>query len=889
MAQYYINVMALTSPYVSQPYVKMDRVWRESIILHNRTTTSNAMVGIAPMRADFFEMPSQTSYPQIWQDQLALHEYRHVVQMNTLRQGLTKGIFYVFGEQGLAAVMGLWLPFWFIEGDAVYTETMLSKSGRGRVPDFIYPLKAQVLDKKIYKYDKAVFGSYKNFVPDHYTLGYQLVSKGIQQHGIEMWKFTIDRVARRPYYLVPFTTAIKHQTGKFKVQFYNQTLKSLRNEWWLTDDKKIDSATQILSHENKFFTNYLFPNPLEDGGVIVEKTGLDDINRFVYISPEGKEKRLFTPGYDFRESLSVSGEVICWNEKGYDPRWDMRNYSVIKLYNYKTKELKKITKKSRYFAPALSNNGKKIVAVHVSNESMYALHLLDAETGELIKEIKTADNLFFMTPHWSADDRNIVVMVLGKEGKSLFKINTENWEIDQLLPFSYKEIKWPVMHGDWVVFTGTYEGKDDLYAIQTQTKNTYRIFEARFGATNPAFSKDGKRLYFSYYTADGYKLASLDFEPDNFEKIAFSDLNYQYLADKLVQPEQFNLDETIVPDSTYPTKKYNKAAHLFNLHSWAPLAIDVNNYTVNPGITLLSQNVLSTSVATLSWLYDPNEMTSKIKFGYDYYGLYPIIGFSVDYGGRRANYITDAGEQLEVKWKETNLSLNLSVPLNFTHSKWVQGIRPSAGIDQKFLKMDRASSLKFKEDRITVPIYRFYAYNQYKISPKDIYPHWGQNIDLIFRNTPLSDSISAQAALIGWFYFPGFVRHQAFRIYGGYQSTTTGNYSFSNILSIPRGYNNLSFPEYFTVRTDFAFPIAYPDLNVPGLFYLKRIYGKVFYDFMQGYDQGNVHDFSSTGAELYTDWNFLSILINFNLGVRYSYRFQDNSERFEFLFGIGLN
>ena len=162
------------------------------------------MVPIAPLRAEFYEMPSQNIYPQIWQDQLTLHEYRHVVQINKMRQGMTQGLYYIFGEQGVALVMGLWLPFWFIEGDAVYSETILSKSGRGRVPEFIYTLKAQVLDKKIYKYDKASFGSYKDFVPDHYTLGYQLVAKGIENYGIEMWDRTLDRVARRPYYLVPF-------------------------------------------------------------------------------------------------------------------------------------------------------------------------------------------------------------------------------------------------------------------------------------------------------------------------------------------------------------------------------------------------------------------------------------------------------------------------------------------------------------------------------------------------------------------------------------------------------------------------------------------------------------------------------------------------------------
>ena len=86
MAQYYINLMTLTSPYVSQPYIEMEEQKRLPIVLHNRTTTSNALVGIAPYRADFFEMPPHDSYPQIWQDQLALHEYRHAVQMNAMRQ-----------------------------------------------------------------------------------------------------------------------------------------------------------------------------------------------------------------------------------------------------------------------------------------------------------------------------------------------------------------------------------------------------------------------------------------------------------------------------------------------------------------------------------------------------------------------------------------------------------------------------------------------------------------------------------------------------------------------------------------------------------------------------------------------------------------------------------
>jgi hypothetical protein len=367
-------------------------------------------------------------------------------------------------------------------------------------------------------------------------------------------------------------------------------------------------------------------------------------------------------------------------------------------------------------------------------------------------------------------------------------------------------------------------------------------------------------------------------------------MKYDYLIDKVNVPRPFNLDNTPVPENEYATSEYSKGGHLFHFHSWAPLAVDVNNYTVKPGVTLLSQNMLSNSVFSLGYEYDPNERTNKISFGYEYLGWYPVLGLNVDYGGRRVSFLTEEGGELEVRWRETNISLSISVPLQLTSSVWVKGMRPSISIDQRFLRMDPSSELEFREDRTTIPTYRLFAYNQYKTSPKDLFPKWGQNIDLIYRNTPLSDSISSQLALIGSVFFPGFIKHQGLRIYGGYQKTMNGNYTFSNILAIPRGYSNLSFPEYTSMRADYAFPIAYPDWNIPSFFYLKRIYAHLFYDALAGTTTDDLtYNYMSTGFELYTDWNFLSQLVNFRLGVRMSHRFWDSEQRWEFLFGIDVN
>lgn len=883
VAQHYINTLNLTGSVINEEY--NSKIRRISIVLHNQTTTSNAIAAIAPMRLDFFEMPSQQIYPQRWQDQLVLHEYRHTVQQYKLRQGLTEGFYYVFGEQGVAFIMGLYLPFWFIEGDAVYAETIFSSSGRGRIPDFIYPLKAQVLDKNIYKYDKALFGSYRDFVPDHYTLGYQLMAWGTYRYGIELWDRTMNQVARRPYYIVPFTTSLKKHTGNYKVNFYKSVLGSLKQEWWIHDNPAIDTSFKILSKNNKYFTNYLYPNELEDGSIVVEKTEIDDINKFVRIDSDGNEKRLYTPGFNFQESLSVSKNKIYWNERSYDPRWDMRNYSVIKSFDIETGKANKITKKTRYFAPDISNNGNFIITVHISNQSEYALHLLTAQSGELIKTIFTEDNLFFITPHWSNDDKSIVSIVLGKKGKSLVKIDTDTWELTHLLPFSFKEIKWPVMFNNWVVYTGTYEGKDNIYAIEINSGKAFKIFEPRFGANNISFSNNGKFIFFTYYTADGGKLAKMKFDPQCFDEVDIENLKYEYLADRLVKPHTFNLDEESVPNVVYDENKYRRGRHLFHLHSWAPLSIDGDNYSINPGITLLSQNKLSTAATTLAYKYDLNEHTSKIEFGFDYYGWYPVVSFKADYGGRKGVGLKDS-VYYDLSWRETNLSLLLSLPLNFTSSKWIKGIQPIVGMNQKFRKMDKDISVDFPENNFTIPVYRFYAYNQYKRSTKDIYPKWGQTIDLLYRDTPFSEFSNSQAGLSAWFYFPGFIRHQGIRVYSGYQKTATWNYSFSNFVAVPRGYSDIFYKEYYSIRSDYAFPVAYPDWNLPSVFYLKRIYSKLFYDYLHGYDNGKFIELSSTGLEIYSDWHFLSILLNINLGIRVSYRFKDGTQFYEFLFGF---
>ena len=884
-AQEYINLLELSHTSISLPYLKENKKFQ--IVLHNQTVISNAMVSPTPMHADFFEMPDQSTYAQTWAKQLTLHEYRHVVQMQKLNQGTTKVLYYMFGDQAIGGIMGIFLPFWFIEGDAVFSETIFSESGRGRSPDFTMDLKAQILNKKIYSYDKALYGSFKDYVPDHYTLGYELVLDGFINYGPELWNNTLNKVARQPYILFPFTKSIKDITGAGKVNYYINVLEKRKSQWAGVDSTKTEPDI-IIPKKNKDFTNYKFVNPLKDGSIIVEKSGIDDINRFVKVFPDGTEKRLFTPGYDFNESLSANDSILCWNEKTFDPRWTNRDYSVIKIYNYKTKKLTQLTRKSRLFAPSLANDSEKLVAVNVSETNNYSLRIYDNITGEILSEFNTPDNLFFMFPRWSDDDKYIVSTVLGDKGKSIIIIDTQTLNYEFLIPFSYVDISSPVMKANKVIYTGTYLGTSDLYMVDKISKETLKLTNVRFGASDASFGVNDDKIYFSTYTDNGYRIANIKLDSKQSERVVLNKLKAVYLVDQLVPENNFILDDTIIPDKEYEEKKYNRAGHLFNIHSWGLAAVDLNNYDFTPGVSILTQNILSTAYGSLGYYYDPNEMTGKTKLSFEYAGWYPVINLSADYGLRRSHYLENDILQ-EIKWMETNLTLGVSLPLNLTKSKWVMAMRPYASGTQKFLNKVNDASRDFKENEITSLTYGFYGYTQLKRSKRDIIPKWGYTTNIFFRHTPFSSSVSKVYGIAETFYFPGIVNHQGIRIYSGYQYMKNGNYSYSNVISLARGYTGISLKEMFSIKADYIIPIIYPDLDIPAVAYLKRVYAHIFYDHLSGKDTTNQSQlYNSAGVEIYTDWHFFSLIPNIRLGVRGSYRFKDNLTNFEFLYGFSF-
>src|SRR6201987_2051210 len=86
-----------------------------SILLQNQTTISNAYVQLAPFRSEFYLTPEQNSFDigrLPWDEQLAIHEFRHVQQYNNFNVGVSHVLKIIFGEGGQAAGNELSVPNW---------------------------------------------------------------------------------------------------------------------------------------------------------------------------------------------------------------------------------------------------------------------------------------------------------------------------------------------------------------------------------------------------------------------------------------------------------------------------------------------------------------------------------------------------------------------------------------------------------------------------------------------------------------------------------------------------------------------------------------------------------------------------------------------------------
>jgi hypothetical protein len=840
-----------------------------NLVLQNQTTISNAYVGLAPYRSEFLLTPFQNSFDLgslPWPDQLTIHEYRHVQQYNNFNVGLSKVLYQVFGDDGLALATNASIPNWFFEGDAVFNETRLSPQGRGSLPFFYDPFRALWAADRKYSWMKLRNGSLRDFVPDHYPLGFLMVAYGRQKYGDTFWQKVTHDAASFKGLLYPFQRAIKKYSG----QDYT-TFRSAAQDYFKKQFPQENSLNTIAAKKEPY-QDEDFPVLAGNDSLIYLKSGYRQVPVFT-LRTGNKERRIRVRDYSTEKQFSYKNGRIVYAAYVPDTRWGYRDFSDLRIITLANGKQQTLTRHSKYFSPDINEDGTMVIAVKVAPGGSAALHLLDASSGKVLAVIPNTDKLFYTYPKFYGND-TIIAAVRNPAGKmSMAIIEVATGKTKYLISFSYHVAGFPCLRHDTLYFSCSFEKNDELCAYTFRDNKLWRIIiKDTRGAGNYQPCVNDQHLVWTTFTANGYKIEEIEKNALQFEEIrdkAITVNNSNFGIDALQKNNPDLL--SIVTRDSFHTSKYPRASHPFNFHSIEPSFNDPE-YSLN----LLGENILNTFESQISFTYNRAEQFKRLGYTITYGGLFPFITAGINYTiDRRTLY---HAQQLYFNELEPfagfNIPLNLSRGRSFTFlnfgSQYVYNQSSFRGAYKDTLgKISYGYSSSF----LTFT-------HQVQSALQQIFPAFAEVANISYKNA-LSFYKGSQFSVSANIYLPGLSKTHSLVINGAYLGKdSSAGISFSSDFPFSRGYSSINLYRMYKWGADYHFPVCYPDAGFGDIVYLLRIRANLFYD------DTRANDFFQDGSKFTARFRSAGIGINFDskwwneanvaVGIRYSHLFDED-------------
>lgn len=882
------NINLLLSKTTAATIGGKQRKW--NILLLNQTTIPNAYVRLAPVMSELYMTPGQNNFTNgslRWDDNLIIHENRHMQQLSNFSGGLTNVFSFFLGQEGQLLANGIVIPDYFFEGDAVWQETLVSAQGRGRMPNFYNGMKSLWLADKKYSWMKLRSGSYKDYTPNYYELGYQLVAYGYEKYGLDFWrKVTTDAVHFKGLFYA-FNKAIERHSGVTYKQFQQDALLYFKERSLPENEKGNNELEFQQPTEKNNVVDYLFPVYAGNDTIIVTKKSYKDLSSF-YFLVNGQEHKLRIKNRVIDDYFSYRNGKIVYASYESDPRWGNRNYSVIQHLDITNNQQTQLTFQSKYFSPDINEASTEIIAVHVNTNGTNNLHRINAISGAVIKILPNENNYFFTQTKY-IDDITAVSAVRNAEGKMcLVKVNLADGATERITPFSFNLIGNPLVKGDTIYFGAMNKNADKIFAVTMKDKKIFHITNNANGIYQPAVNKRGEML-FTAFTADGYRLAKLKPAENNWQQATDEDFTNtpDLYTSTALRKTGAGILYTLT-DTINRVTNFKKSFRLFNFHSWRPEANDPE-YSYH----IYSDNVLSTFSNSLTYTYNRSDRSHSLGFYEVFAGWFPVISLG---GEHHFNRSLDTAVGKTVQFNSAKLNAGIYIPLSFVGGRTTKNLTFGGGynLEQLFYRGIGKNVFDNKSVKYTNYFLSFSNANQQAL--QHINPRWAQSFSLSYRDAFTlinSHKLVANSS----FYFPGFSKNHSTVINASYQKRDSLPDLFSNTFSYSRGYDALSTRQMYKFGVNYHFTLLYPDWGIGNIVFFQRIRANAFYDHTIATARlnGILTDIKnrSTGGEIYFDtkvWNALPV----SFGVRFSHLMDINYRNpavknlWEFIVPIGL-
>ena len=832
--------LVLDTAYHALHYGFTRRASRLPVILRTHNLRSNGVVTWTPRRAELLTSPPGETYAMPWLKQLAVHEYRHVVQMSNLNRHTIKAASFLLGEQAVGA-SAIFVPKWFFEGDAVLAETGSAAYGRALQPEFTLAYRAYLADGDVLQFstDKWFCGSYRDHIPNHYQYGYQMVNAGFRRYGPDMWETLFDYTSRHPYLLFPRSIALKKHYGTSTGKLFRETFRELQAMW--NELPPTEENMRIVQTPTDGYTVYSYPVAAYGTRIVAHKHDFVRPDRFVLIDPQTGEERLLAYTGIVSSRPVVTGDALWWTEYQSSRFWEQKNRSVVRRMLLDRSYSPRTVPHDGNLFYVTPYSDKHWAAVSYDPIEKYAIVLFDPD----FKPVKSLPLPIGQTVHgmaWDEKTHTLALITLGETGMALTGVTPGLEGFYPITRSSFVTINHLTAGNGRLHFNSIQSGKDEAHGYDLAEQKEFRITASQFGSVMPSVEPESGRVWQVTYRRGGYMLSVV--EP---EAIDGTEVVYSRLPINRVNPELYdwglpNLDEIdisgVAETRELSAKRYRKGTHLFRFHSWSPVGLDAfetasdHNLDFNTGLTLISQNDLSNTEAFASY--------GHVNGHHWWRGAIRLLAWApkfeirTEYDGGFRGIIRPNDPALPPVpegWadkKYFSVQGRTYLPINLSSGHMARSLTPSVSLTHYNTALYLPGSQDFAAGYEKAEVSLAYAQNV-RMAYRDLAPRWGFGVQASWATAPFHSDFASLWSLYANVYLPGAMPNHSLRLRGAVQAQKEKTYHFGSNILFPRGIGYYFAPEQLgSALADYRFPVAYPDCGIDQFIYIKRISANLF-------------------------------------------------------------
>ena len=770
------------------------------VVLHAYNSVSNGMVAWTPRRMELNTLPQARALDALpWEDQLAVHESRHAAQLQYTKYRQFRPFYWLTGELAGGGLSALYCGPSFFEGDAVVTETALTRSGRGRNAAFLEYYRACSASGEPWRnYWQWRYGSLDRYTPDYYRAGY-LVAAGVRAL-YDAPDFTAryySRIFEKGLPIRNFQKTIKETGGKNFKDAFTQICDTLGTVWREEDAARAPfMPSEQVTPASRHHTEYKYLC-FKGDTLFALKSAISAPTALVKILPDGK---IIPDGSasSLSEGHKSSDGSIWWAENIYDRRWKSISRSAIR---FRAPDGSRHTFNAEGFLYNPTPGTDGIIVTRYTPEGAEYLDVLDPSDGSIVKSFKAPDGLQICESAFL--EGKIAVSGITSEGAGIFIADEGFRPLLEPSPFVLKEL---FSRDGTLYFTSDRTGVDELYCIAADGKLRRRT-NLQGGGNYFQFDEKGDTLFYCVLTPRGrlvFKTATGDL-PD---EPACEEHDWPF-ADALSQGEPLPYERKDVPTSA--PKPYSRLKGAFKVHSWLPVFLDLDSVesisyetlyqSCGIGATAFFQSDLSSvygyagyhltsfegnwrnaAGASLAWNSLPVALQGNFSVGER-----PSMNYSADLGTGDISYAVSGKNY-------ASATLKAYLPLSSSVDGWTKGFLPVVNLNltnDRFL-MDGSSDSRICKGGVSAKAYVIQS------TPSScVYPKLGFGVEAGYvTRFALSDLISPTGYVSAYGYLPGAGDFHGIRI--------AARYGWKKDFFTLSEYSSISVPEGFGVTAQSA-------------------------------------------------------------------------------------